>query len=65
MAVINFYLKKYGDLFKIYVIEQDSQPKLSQSDFDERVCHHFLYNPAHYNRGWGYNVAAKILLMKK
>ena len=65
MAVINFYLKKYGDLFKIYVIEQDSQPKLSQNDFDERVCHHFLYNPAHYNRGWGYNVAAKNIVNEK
>ena len=64
MAVINFYLKKYGDLFKIYVIEQDSQLKLSQSDFDERVCHHFLYNPAITTVVGVIMLLQKILLMK-
>ena len=60
---IDYY---YGDLFEVLLVEQDIAPKMgSISDkFKPYVKTEFLYNPADFNRGWGYNVAIKHLTNK-
>ena len=51
----------YGDLFDVLLIEQDSVSRLDLKALNAKsyVRHEFIYNPAEYNRGWGYNVAVK------
>lgn len=51
----------YGDLFDVLLIEQDSEQRLNLKDLNAKdyVRHEFIYNPAEYNRGWGYNAAVK------
>ena len=47
--------------FKVLVVEQGVKPHLttSFSTNNSAVAYKFLYNDSSYNRGWGYNVAAK------
>ncbi|MCV6639574.1 6-hydroxymethylpterin diphosphokinase MptE-like protein [Candidatus Albibeggiatoa sp. nov. NOAA] len=51
----------YGSLFDILIVEQGSEPRiqLDQISIDNNIRYEFIYNPREYNRGWGYNVAAK------
>lgn len=51
----------YGDLFDVLLVEQDETSKIDLIAHRLRpyVRHEFLYNPAAYNRGWGYNVSVK------
>ncbi|WP_295508757.1 6-hydroxymethylpterin diphosphokinase MptE-like protein, partial [Accumulibacter sp.] len=53
--------KYYGDLFDVLLVEQDEQPRALQllPGLKNYVRHEFLYNPRSFNRGWGYNVAAR------
>ncbi|SER11175.1 Glycosyltransferase like family 2 [Thalassovita gelatinovora] len=59
--LLNWIDHYYGDLFDVLLIEQDEVSRLDLKDLNAKsyVRHAFLYNPAEYNRGWGYNVAVK------
>ncbi len=67
MSNLEYTLKWYGNHYDKYeyeyiIVYQDTSYKLKlQQDIvdllDPKIV--FLYNPSYFNRGWGYNVAAK------
>lgn len=57
--LLSWLKKRYGDLFDVLVVEQDSEPRLDPQSLPHWVRYEFLFNPAAYNRGWVYNTAAR------
>jgi len=51
----------FGDLFDVLIVEQGETSSLGEisDSFQPYVRHEFIYNPGPFNRGWGYNVAAR------
>ncbi len=51
--------------YRIIVVEQDSAPRLESAlaPFADRYI--FAYNPGPFNRGWGFNVGARVAAAEK
>lgn len=61
LFLLDWLERHYGDLFDILIVEQDDTPKFDtiRDRIRSKYRYEFIYNPAYYNRGWGYNVAAR------
>ena len=59
-GVLNYLSRFVSDDVELIVVEQDGSSKLEWLNGNKRIKHVLLYNSDVFNKGWGYNVGAKL-----